>query len=248
MSLAAFPAFFLARGSSRRGARALVGALSVFVPSMLLSGTLLIEVLLYPLLLVAMLAMVVSLQEPSRRNQLLAVGAIGVACLAKPLSVVLVAGVRPRRPPPRAARPPDRAGPPERGFAATRPRFAVLGGGAAAGDRRAPRARGSRRRARRLRRRRREHRSRRHGRLVRPAPRRVSISASRSFRSPPRCSSSGLSVVRTVDAGSTSSPPSRCGRSAARSPRSPRTRRSRSRARPGTSRARRACTSGTCSR
>ena len=90
MSLAAFPAFFLASRFVTTRSAVLVGALSVFVPSMLLTGTLLIEVLLYPLLLVAMLAMVVSLQEPSRRNQLLAVGAIGVACLAKPLSVVLV--------------------------------------------------------------------------------------------------------------------------------------------------------------
>ncbi len=90
MSLAAFPAFFLASRFVTTRSAVIVGALSVFVPSMLLSGTLLIEVLLYPLLLVAMLAMVVSLQEPSRRHQLLAVGAIGVACLAKPLSVVLV--------------------------------------------------------------------------------------------------------------------------------------------------------------
>ena len=68
---------------------ALVGALSAFIPSVLLSGTLLIEVVALSVFLLALLAMVASLQEPSRRNQLLAIGGIALACLAKPLSVVL---------------------------------------------------------------------------------------------------------------------------------------------------------------
>ena len=90
MSLAAFPAFFLAARFVTVRSAVIVAGLSVFVPSMLLTGTLLIEVLLYPLWLLALLGMVVSLQEPTRRNQLLAVGGIALACLAKPLSVVLV--------------------------------------------------------------------------------------------------------------------------------------------------------------
>jgi hypothetical protein len=89
MSLAAFPAFFLAARFVTARSAVIVAALAVFVPSMLLAGTLLIEVLLYPLWLLALLAVVVSLQEPTRRNQVLAVGAIALACLAKPLSVVL---------------------------------------------------------------------------------------------------------------------------------------------------------------
>ena len=188
MSLAAFPAFFLASRFVTTRSAVLVGALSVFVPSMLLTGTLLIEVLLYPLLLVAMLAMVVSLQEPSRRNQLLAVGAIGVACLAKPLSVVLVPayvlavlhlGLLDRR---------------TGGTARARLRshataFTVLGVGAALASScpsrsatPAPRSAST---------------ASSPGTSIPAAPSsgssgtsRVSISASRSFRSPPRCSSS----------------------------------------------------------
>lgn len=90
MSLAAFPAFFLARRFvSVRGA-AIVGVFSVLIPSMLLSGTLLIENVLYPVFLLALLGIVAALQGPTRRNQLLAVAGVGLACLAKPLSVVLV--------------------------------------------------------------------------------------------------------------------------------------------------------------
>jgi hypothetical protein len=89
MALAAFPAYFLARRFVTVPSAVLVGALSAFVPSVLLSGTLLIEVVLYPVFLLALLGLVAALQEPTRRNQLLAIGGIALACLAKPLSVVL---------------------------------------------------------------------------------------------------------------------------------------------------------------
>jgi hypothetical protein len=89
MGLAAFPAYCLARRFVTPTSAAVVAVFSVFIPSMLLSGTLLIEPLLYPVFLVALFAMVVSLQNPTRRNQLLAVAVIGFACLTKPLSIVL---------------------------------------------------------------------------------------------------------------------------------------------------------------
>lgn len=90
MSMAGIPAFFLARRFVGPTNAAIVATLSAFIPSVLLSGTLLIEVVLYPVFLLALLGMVASLQEPSRRTQLLAVAGIAVACVAKPLSVVLV--------------------------------------------------------------------------------------------------------------------------------------------------------------
>lgn len=90
MGLAAFPAFFLAvRFVSVRSA-IVVSAFSVFVPSMLYAGSLLVEVVLYPVFLLALLGIVAAVQRPTRANQLLAVGGIGLACLAKPLAVALV--------------------------------------------------------------------------------------------------------------------------------------------------------------
>jgi len=88
----AFPAYFLARKFvGARGAVA-VAAFSVFVPSMLYSGTLLTEVALYPVFVLALLGITSAIRRPTRRNQLLAVGGIALACSAKPLSIIL-AGV-----------------------------------------------------------------------------------------------------------------------------------------------------------
>jgi hypothetical protein len=89
MSLAAFPAFLLARRFVSAGNALLVATFAVFIPSMLLSGTLLVEPVLYPVFLLALFAFVASLQNPTRRNQLLAIAAIGLACSAKPLSLIL---------------------------------------------------------------------------------------------------------------------------------------------------------------
>jgi len=89
MALTAFPAYFLARRFVTPSSAAVVAAFSVFVPSMLLSGTLLIEPVLYPIFVLALLAITASVQRPTRRNQILVVAAIALACLTKPLSVVL---------------------------------------------------------------------------------------------------------------------------------------------------------------
>ena len=90
MSLAAFPAFSLARRFVSTASAVVVASLSVLIPSLLFSGTLLIEVALYPLFLLALWAMAASLQEPTRGRQVVTVLAIGLACVTKPLAVVLV--------------------------------------------------------------------------------------------------------------------------------------------------------------
>ena len=59
---------------------------------MLYVGTILTEVLLFPCFLVAILAMLATLERPSRHNQILVLLAIGVAALAKPLALVLLPG------------------------------------------------------------------------------------------------------------------------------------------------------------
>ncbi len=91
LALAAFPAHFLARRFVSLGPSVVVAGFSVFVPSMLYAGSLLTEVVLYPVFLLALLGIVASLQRPTTANQLLAVGGIALACLAKPLCVVLIA-------------------------------------------------------------------------------------------------------------------------------------------------------------
>jgi hypothetical protein len=90
MALSAFPAFFLARRFVPVRAALVVSGFSVFIPSMLYTGSLLTEVALYPAFLLALLGIVATVQNPTVTNQLLAVGGIGLACLAKPLAVVLV--------------------------------------------------------------------------------------------------------------------------------------------------------------
>lgn len=90
MSGAAVPAYFLGRRFLGVRPALVVAGFSVFVPSMLYTGSLLTEVVLYPVMLAALLALVASLQQPTASNQLLAVAAIGLAVLAKPLAIVLV--------------------------------------------------------------------------------------------------------------------------------------------------------------
>ena len=92
LSVTAFPAYFLARKFVETRAAVAVAAFSVFVPSMLYSGTLLTEVALYPVFVLALLGIASAIRRPTRRNQLLAVGAVALACSAKPLSIIL-AGV-----------------------------------------------------------------------------------------------------------------------------------------------------------
>jgi Dolichyl-phosphate-mannose-protein mannosyltransferase len=91
MSLAAVPAFFLARRFTSERKALLVAVFTVLVPSMAYTGTLLTEVALYPLFLLAILGIVVALDVPSRRNQLLCLAGVALAFGTKAESVVLVA-------------------------------------------------------------------------------------------------------------------------------------------------------------
>ena len=91
MSLTAVPTFFLARRFTSERKALLVAVFAVLVPSMAYSGTLLTEVALYPFFMLAVLGITAAVDAPSRRNQLLALVAIGLAFGIKALSVVLVA-------------------------------------------------------------------------------------------------------------------------------------------------------------
>ena len=90
MSLAALPAYFLARRVlSARGSLA-VAALSVLVPSAVYTTRIMAESLSYPVFLSAMLAIVAALERPSAGRQLLALTAIGVAALSRFQMIVLL--------------------------------------------------------------------------------------------------------------------------------------------------------------
>lgn len=89
LSLTAVPAYFLARRFVDEPLALVVAALTVAVPSLLYSGTLMTEVLLYPAVVLALLAMTVALEHPSRPAQLAALAAIAVAYAVKPIAGVL---------------------------------------------------------------------------------------------------------------------------------------------------------------
>ena len=69
MSLAAVPAYFLARRVLRPGLALVVAALTVAVPSMLYTGTVMTENVFYPLFLLAALALVTTLERPTPARQ-----------------------------------------------------------------------------------------------------------------------------------------------------------------------------------
>lgn len=91
LSLTAVPAYFLARRFVTEGYAAVVAGLSVAVPSMLYAGTLMTEVALYPVFVLALLAMAVALERPTVGTQGMALGAIGLACTIKMMAAVLIA-------------------------------------------------------------------------------------------------------------------------------------------------------------
>jgi len=85
ISLAAVPAYFLARRVVRPGLALLAAGLSVALPSMLYAGTLMTENAFYPLFLCAALALVLALERPTpgRALVLLGVGALAFATRAQ---------------------------------------------------------------------------------------------------------------------------------------------------------------------
>ncbi|MEI8104373.1 MAG: glycosyltransferase family 39 protein [Actinomycetes bacterium] len=79
MSLAAIPAYLLARRVVSRRLALVAAVLTVAVPSMAYTGVLMTENLFYPLFLLVVLALVRVLEHPTRTRQVVLLAAIGVA-------------------------------------------------------------------------------------------------------------------------------------------------------------------------
>ena len=90
MSLAAVPAYFLARRVLSQWMALLAAVLTVAVPSMVYTGTLMTENAFYPLLLVAALAMVVWLERPTIGTTALVLGASLLCFLTRTQALALL--------------------------------------------------------------------------------------------------------------------------------------------------------------
>ena len=83
MSLAAVPAYFLARRLLSPWLSLVVAALTVTVPSMLYTGTIMTENVFYPLFLVVALALVTMLERPTATRQVGLLVLCGIFALSK---------------------------------------------------------------------------------------------------------------------------------------------------------------------
>jgi hypothetical protein len=90
MSLAAVPAYFLARRMISQWMALLAAVLTVAVPSMVYTGTLMTENAFYPLLLVTTLAMVVWLERPTVAMTALVLGASLLCFLTRTQALALL--------------------------------------------------------------------------------------------------------------------------------------------------------------
>jgi len=90
MSLAAVPAYFLARRLLTPGLALVAAVLTVLVPSMLYTGTLMTENAFYPLFLVVCLALVVTLERPTPRRQVGLLVLCGLAYATRQQAIALV--------------------------------------------------------------------------------------------------------------------------------------------------------------
>ena len=90
MSSAAVFAYLLARRVLERPFAMFAAVLSVLVPSMIYTSRAMTESIAYPLFLAAMLGIVVMLERPSSRSQLLALGVIALSTLARAEMIILV--------------------------------------------------------------------------------------------------------------------------------------------------------------
>jgi hypothetical protein len=93
MSLAAVPAYFLARRLLPSRLALLVAALSVTVPSMLYTGTLMTENAFYPIFLTCVLALVAMLERPTPARQVLVLVLCGLAYATRQQAVALVPAI-----------------------------------------------------------------------------------------------------------------------------------------------------------
>ena len=92
MSLAAVPAYFLARLFVSHGPSLLVAALTVLVPSLSYTGVVLTENAFYPLFLLALLVIARAVRRPTVGTQALALVALGLVAFTRIQGVALLAG------------------------------------------------------------------------------------------------------------------------------------------------------------
>ena len=93
MSLAAVPAYFLARRLLPSRLALAVAVLTVAVPSMLYTGTLMTENAFYPLFLTCVLALVAMLERPTPARQVLVLVLCGLAYATRPQAIALVPAI-----------------------------------------------------------------------------------------------------------------------------------------------------------
>jgi hypothetical protein len=93
MSLAAVPAYLLARRMLRKELALLAALLTVAVPSMVYTGTVMTENIFYGLFLFVTLALVAMLERPTSRRQAVLLGLIVVAYLARAQSIAFLPAV-----------------------------------------------------------------------------------------------------------------------------------------------------------
>jgi hypothetical protein len=93
MSLAAIPAYLLARRVVARPLALLAALLAVAVPSMVYTGTLMTENAFYPLFLVAVLLLVLVLEAPTAPLQVALLAVAGIAFLTRAQAIVLLPAI-----------------------------------------------------------------------------------------------------------------------------------------------------------
>ena len=93
MSLAAVPAYFLARRLLSQRLALIVSVLTVLVPSMLYTGTLMTENVFYPLFITCALALVVTLERPTPVRQVLLLALCALAFAARQQALALFPAV-----------------------------------------------------------------------------------------------------------------------------------------------------------
>jgi glycosyltransferase involved in cell wall biosynthesis len=93
MSLAAIPAYFLARRVLTPLPSLLAAVLAVAVPSLMYTGTLMTETVFYPLFLCVSLALVLTLERPTVMRQLVLLAVCLLAFLTRSQSIVLIPAV-----------------------------------------------------------------------------------------------------------------------------------------------------------
>jgi glycosyltransferase involved in cell wall biosynthesis len=93
MSLTAIPAYFLARRVLPPLSSLLAALLAVAVPSMMYTGTLMTETVFYPLFVCAALVLVLTLERPTIRRQLVLLAVCLLAFLTRSQAIVLVPAV-----------------------------------------------------------------------------------------------------------------------------------------------------------